>query len=259
MEPTTGPSKPVIEVHAGYSEWTVYRPETLEAEKLHPIMIWAEGGCLMNSTIQGHFLLELASWGFVVLADGTPQDNNSGADPAAGGIRSGPTAEPMVETMDWITAENDRPCSPFYRKLDVTKIATGGQSCGGMMTMLSAGDKRVTTAMVMNSGTDNDSTLFQSYHAPMLFLAGGSQDFLSSSATTNVDAIDNVPIFYGNLQVGHGGTWESTNGGEMGRVALGWLKWKLQGDASLEKMFVGADCELCQPPSEWTIVKKMID
>ena len=186
----------------------------------------------------------------------------SGATPnsgAAGNMMAGAAAG-AAGAAGAITTENDRPCSPFYKKLDVTKIATGGQSCGGMMTMLSAGDERVNTAMVFNSGTSgNNSSLFASYHAPMLFLAGGSSDFLSSSATANVEAIDNVPIFYGNLQVGHGGTWESTNGGEMGRVALGWLKWKLQGDNALEAMFVGADCELCKPASEWTVVKKMID
>jgi hypothetical protein len=260
MPPTTGPATPVLEVHPGFPDWTVYRPEPLVSENLHEIMIWANGGCLQNSTIQGHFLLELASWGFVVVADGYPQDNNAGGDPAASGIRPGPDGAPMVDAMDWITAENDRPCSPFYKKLDVAKIGTGGQSCGGMMTMLSAGDPRVTTAMVFNSGlSGGDPSLFGSYHAPMLFLAGGSSDFLSGSATANVNAIDSVPIFYGNLQVGHGGTWEATNGGEMGRVALGWLKWLLQEDNSHEKLFVGTNCELCQPPSEWTVMKKMID
>jgi hypothetical protein len=223
-------------------------------------MIWAEGGCLENSTIQGPALLELASWGFVVVADGKPQDTSTGADPASGGIRSGPMAEPMTMAMDWITAENERPCSMFYHKLDVTKIATGGQSCGGMMTLLSAGDKRVITAVVSNSGVSGDnSALFATYHAPMLFMAGGSSDFLSSSATANVMAINNVPIWYGNMDVGHGATWESTNGGEFGRVMLGWLKWKLLGDTMTEKMFVGADCELCKSPSTWTIQKKMID
>lgn len=258
-EPTTGPSKPVLEVHPGFPDWTIYRPETLSAETPHPIMIWAEGGCLRNSTIQGPALLELASWNFVVVADGKPQDTSTGADPAAGGIRSGPMAEPMIMAMDWITAENERPCSMFYHKLDVEKIGTGGQSCGGMMTMLSAGDKRVTTPIVANSGVSgNNNTLFTSYHAPMLFMAGGSSDFLSSSATANVNAINNVPIFYGNQEVGHGGTWEDTNGGEFGRVMLGWLKWQLRGDSAAEKMFKGADCELCKD-SKWTIQKKMLD
>jgi hypothetical protein len=166
----------------------------------------------------------------------------------------------MVTALDWITAENERPCSPFYHKLDVAKIGLGGQSCGGMMTMLSAGDKRVTTAMVMNSGISSGNTqLFGSYHAPMLFLAGGMSDMLYSSATANVDAIDKVPIFYGNLDVGHAGTWDQVNGGEMGRVGLGWVRWKLLGDPSMEKMFVGADCELCRSPSKWVVKKKMMD
>jgi hypothetical protein len=189
-----------------------------------------------------------------------PQDNNSGADPAAGGIRPGPSAQPMIMALDWITAENERACSPLYHKLDVTKIANDGQSCGGMMTLDSAGDKRLVTSVVSNSGlSGNNATLFASYHNPMLFIAGGSSDFLSSSATANVNAINNVPIFYGNLDVGHGATYGETNGGEFGRVILGWLKWKLQSDSASEKMFKGADCELCKAPSKWTIVKKMCD
>jgi hypothetical protein len=49
------------------------------------------------------------------------------------------------------------------------------------------------------------------------------------------------------------------NGGEFGRVGLGWLNWQLKGDANAKKMFVGADCELCKPPSMWVVKKKMLD
>jgi hypothetical protein len=97
------------------------------------------------------------------------------------------------------------------------------------------------------------------YHAPMLFLAGGTSDMLYSSATSNVNAITTVPIFYRNLDVGHAATWDQTNAGEFGRVGLGWVKWKLLGDAAAEKMFVGADCELCKSPSKWVVKQKMID
>ena len=130
-----------------------------------------------------------------------------------------------------------------------------------MMTLLSAGDERVATAMVFNSGLSGDNTtLFASYHAPMLFLAGGTSDLLYDSANANVSAITSVPIWYGNLDVGHMGTWDQTNAGEMGRVATGWVRWKLQGDSATEKWFVGADCELCKSPSEWVMIqKKMID
>jgi hypothetical protein len=30
----------------------------------------------------------------------------------------------------------------------------------------------------------------------------------------------------GNLSVGHGGTYDQTNGGEFGRVAVVYLKWR---------------------------------
>ena len=51
-----------------------------------------------------------------------------------------------------------------------------------------------------------------------------------------------------------------TNAGEMGRAATGWIRWKLLGEAGAEKLFVGADCDLCNPPSEWVMIqKKMID
>lgn len=259
-EPTTGPLKPVIEVHSGFPEWTVYRPEPLDADTEHAIVVFGNGGCLLNGTLFGQWTLELASYGVVSVVDGTPAESASG-DPAANGIRPGPDGAPLVMAIDWITAENERPCSPFYHKLDVTKIGVAGQSCGGMMTLLAAGDKRVATALVLSSGlSGNNATLFASYHAPMLFLAGGSSDFLSTTATANVSAINTVPIWYGNLNVGHMGTWDQTNAGEMGRVATGWVRWQLQGDSATEKWFVGADCELCKPPSEWVMIqKKMID
>jgi hypothetical protein len=73
-------------------------------------------------------------------------------------------------------------------------------------------------------------------------------------------AINNVPIWFGSQNSGHMGTWDQINAGEMGRAATGWIKWKFLGDAESEKMFVGPDCTLCKPPSEWVmIMKKMMD
>ena len=259
-EPTTGPLKPVIEVHSGFPEWTVYRPEPLDAETKHPIVVFGNGGCLLNGTLFGQWTFELASYGIVSVVDGKPQTKASD-DPIVNGIRPGPDGKPLVMALDWITAENERPCSPFYHKLDLQKIAVAGQSCGGMMTLLSAGDKRVATALVLSSGLSGDNkTLFSTYHAPMLFISGGTSDMLHSTGLANFKAINNVPIWFGSQNSGHMGTWDQINAGEMGRAATGWIRWKLLGEASAEKMFVGADCELCKPPSEWVMIqKKMID
>jgi hypothetical protein len=258
-EPTTGPAKPVIESDPGFPDWTVYRPEHLDGETKHGILVWANGGCLKNGTLYGQWLLEVASYGFVVVADGQPQ--TASADPAAGGIRSGGAdGKPQAMALDWIIAENERPCSQYFHKLDVTKVAAAGQSCGGLMSLQAAGDKRMTTAIIFNSGLFSaDQAVYSALHTPIAYFIGGMSDVAYKNAEQDTSMINKVPLFYGNLDVGHGATWMETNAGEFGRVGLGWLKWQLNGDDTAKKLFVGADCELCKSPSKWTVKKKMID
>jgi len=47
------------------------------------------------------------------------------------------------------------------------------------------------------------------------------------------------------------------NGGEMGTLAIGWLRWHLLGDEGTtgKEMFIGSNCGLCN--SEWEIMWKM--
>jgi pimeloyl-ACP methyl ester carboxylesterase len=42
--------------------------------------------------------------------------------------------------------------SPFYKKIDVSKVAVMGQSCGGLQAIAVSPDPRVTTSVIMNSG-----------------------------------------------------------------------------------------------------------
>lgn len=258
-EPTTGPEKAILESDPGLPEWTVYRPENLDGDAKRPVLVWANGGCLKNGTLYGQWLLELASHGYLAIADGKPQA--AGADPAAGGIRGfGADGKPMQEVIDWLTAENDRPCSPYYQKVDLSKIAVAGQSCGGMMAMSAAGDKRVTTAIIANSGLfARDQKVYAALHGPLAFLIGGRADIAFSNAEADFNAIQSVPMFMGNLEVGHGGTWNQQNAGEMGRVGLAWLDWQLKGDETAKKQFTGPDCGLCKSPSKWTVKKKKLD
>lgn len=254
--PTTGPYEPTLETNAGWPEWTIYRPKDL-GDRQHPVVLWGNGGCLKNGTLMGQFALELASHGMVVLVDGKVFPAN--ADPIAGGIREfgGGGAGPMVSTLDWLTAENERSCSPLYHKLDLSKVGVTGQSCGGMMALPAAGDKRVTTALINNSGLfQRDAKVYAALHTPIAFLIGGPSDISYQNAEADFKAINNVPIFYANNPVGHAATWDKVNAGEFGRVGLGWFKWQLFGDAAAEKMFAGPDCELCKPGSKWTVKKK---
>src|SRR5262249_14391909 len=135
VAPAKGPYKPVIESDPGFPDWTVYHPEKL-GEIKHPIVVWANGGCARDGTYFSKLLLEVASHGFVAVADGKPNGS---------GTRSlGPDGAPQISALDWIIAENERPCSQYYHKLDVTKTAAAGQSCGGLMTLGASKDKRLT-------------------------------------------------------------------------------------------------------------------
>ena len=160
----------------------------------------------------------------------------------------------------WLIAENERPCSRFYHKLAIDKLAVSGQSCGGLMSLAAAGDTRITTAIIGNSGLFSpDQNIYSALHTPIVYLIGVCSDIAYQNAESDYMNIDKVPIFNANTNTGHGGTWNAVNGGEFGRVGTGWLNWQLKGDMNAKKMFVGADCELCKSPSMWTVKKKMID
>jgi len=251
VAPAKGPYKAVLESDPGLPDRTVYRPEVL-GEVKHPIVVWANGGCSTDGTYFSKFLLELASYGFVAIADGKP--NGSGS-------RSiGTNGVPQTEALDWIIAENERPCSQYYHKLDVTKTAAAGQSCGGLMSLGASADKRLTTVGIFNSGLfERDQKIYAGLHTPIAYFIGGPDDIAYAQAEADVAAISTVPLFYGNLDVGHFATWAEDNAGEFGRVGVEWFKWQLMGDAASAKVFTGADCELCKPPSKWTIKKKMME
>lgn len=255
--PTTGPHKPVLEEDPGLPEWTIYRPETL-GETPHPILAWGNGGCLRNGTLYGNWLLELASLGYIAIADGPPTE--AGSDPVGAGMRQGADGKALVSAIEWLIAENERPCSRFYHKVATTKLAVAGQSCGGLMALASAGDKRITTSIIGNSGLfAADQATYDALHSPIAYLIGGSSDIAYENAERDFMNIETVPIFYANMDVGHGGTWNANNGGEFGRVATAWLNWHLKDDMAASKLFVGPDCELCKSPSMWTVEKKMLD
>jgi hypothetical protein len=243
---------PVIESDPGLATHTVYRPMML-ADTKYPIVAWANGGCIKNGTMFSRFLLEIASHGFVIVADGKP--NGSGTGPLE------TNGEPQKQAMDWIIKENDRPCSKYYRKLDTTKVAAMGQSCGGLMTLGASGDKRLTTVVIWNSGMfERDQMIYMGLHTPVAYFIGGPDDVAYPQAEADFGAINTVPLFYGNTPVGHGGTYAQDNGGEFAQVGIAWLKWQLYGDmgASAAGMFQGPDCGLCKN-TKWTVRKKNMD
>ncbi|NLT65854.1 MAG: hypothetical protein GXX84_04550, partial [Acidobacteria bacterium] len=173
--------------------------------------------------------------------------------------------------------------SKYYQKLNPSKFAVFGHSCGGLQALEVSPDPRVTTTLVMDSGVVTPGAMsktpmpggakqkppmggamavgkdiLQKLHAPVIYINGGEKDIAYANGMDDFARIDKVPVAMANLDVGHGGTYSQTNGGEFGRVAVAWLQWRLKGDETAGKMFVGPSCGLCKD-TDWKFEKKKID
>jgi len=97
----------------------------------------------------------------------------------------------------------------------------------------------------------------KAFHAPVAYFIGGPSDIAYANAEDDFKRIEGVPVFYANLNVGHGGTYKQPNGGWFGEIGVAWLSWQLKGDKEAGKMFEGPKCGLCVEPA-WTVKKKNI-
>ncbi|MFD6566073.1 cellulose binding domain-containing protein [Micromonospora profundi] len=240
----SGPYPADYETSATLANHTIFRPQTLPSERL-PIFVWGNGGCSANGLSQGNFLREIASHGFLAIANGAP--NGSGST----------NSQMLTQSIDWAVAENSRQGSKYFNRLDTSKVAVAGFSCGGLEAYAVSGDPRVTTTGIFSSGLLNDADDYQLRRLtkPIAYFVGGPSDIAYPNAIDDWGKLPaGLPAFMGNLNVGHGGTYDQTNGGEFGRVAVLYLKWRLKGDTTAGGNFVGANCGLCR--TQWTVQQK---
>jgi hypothetical protein len=98
---------------------TIYVPENPPPGKL-PVIIWGNGFCMAAGTMFANFLNEIASHGFMIVANG----------PAKGPQLSGQTTyKELIKAIDWVITS---PEAKKYGDIDVSRLAVSGQSCGGL-------------------------------------------------------------------------------------------------------------------------------
>jgi dienelactone hydrolase len=245
-----------------------------------PIVSWGNGACANAGRVFEGFLTQVASHGYLAISIG-PKDaplpafaSNRGPTPSAEPARPPlPQSrdEQMIDAIDWAVKENARKDSPYYRRLNTDRIAVMGQSCGGLQTIVASKDPRVKTSVLWNSGTfpaDGRSPALSlskakkedlnRLHAPIAYFIGGPTDVAYPNAEDDFKRITTVPVFKGNLNVGHGGTFRHPGAGWFGEVGVAWLDWQLKGNAQAAKYFEGKDCLLCKNEL-WKIEKKGIE
>lgn len=258
----TGPFSAIMISEKTLPTHSVFRPQDLSkigANNKLPIIAWGNGACANSPWEHINFLSEVSSYGFLVIAIGPmPQEGEQG--------RGRSESKQLIDAIDWAIAQNNDSSSPYYNKIDITKIAVSGMSCGGLQTLEMAPDPRVTTAVIYNSGILGASggmpgmpalvkDDLKKLHTPTLYVLGGETDIAYNNGMDDFKRIDHVPVFVANMDVGHGGTYSKPHGGEFAKVATAWYQWQLKGDEGAAKMFKGQPSGLSNSPI-WKVDKK---
>ena len=272
----SGPTPATAESWSDAPGYTVYRPARLPRAR-KTLVLWGKGGCRDNGLSASHFLREIASHGYVVIANGSAREESPALDqlPVADAPPPGspPRATPDETTVaqylaaiDWVRTVRKGTRSRWAGRIDLTRIAAMGHSCGGLQALAAGADPRIATVVAFNSGVYNRTGTglsgvritkddLKKLHTPVAYFIGGPADIAFANAADDVARLSHVPVLGANLPVGHGGTFRLAGGGDWGRAATAWLDWQLKGDAAAAKWFVGRDCRLCTTFG-WTITRK---
>lgn len=213
--------------------FVVYRPVDIKSAVVQegplPLFVFANGGCNDTSLPHEKMLNDLASYGYLVVALGEMQDSINDRP-----LHKSPNSD-MIRAIDWAEVSNADSKSDYYRNIDLEYIGLGGQSCGGAQVLANAGDPRVKSYVMFNSGMGDiemsgaSKESLKNLHGPILYIIGGEGDIAYRNAIADYDRIDNVPVAFANhLRVGHGGSFHEPYGGSFSRMLRMWLGWQFK-------------------------------
>lgn len=251
----------VAQSRADLRTHTLYRPVELPAESM-PLLVWGNGGCSDNGLAHDKFLRDIASHGYIVIALGYAWRQPRRKDPA--NLEKDPTdVAQMSQAMTWAAERTADPVDELYGHIDTSRIAVAGHSCGGLQAIKISANPRISTSMIFDSGVYNrpgsgrsriqvSKDELANLRGPIAYFTGGPTDIAHPNASDDVTRIQHVPVFFGWLPVGHGGTFSAPDGGDWPEVAVHWLDWQLKRNRAAGGWFLGEDCGLCRD-ERWTV------
>ena len=214
-----------------FALYTVYRPATWKPGETYPVITWGNGTCAQPEGY-GAVLRFIASYGYVVIA----------ANSRWVGMGS---PAPMLHALDYAAAANADPASPYYQKLDLTKVGAMGHSQGGAATVSAASDARISSAIVFNAGDTNVAK-------PYLAISGDADitGFTPASMAMDINA-STVPAeylyFHNPAGMGpiKGHLLLMLSPDRVTGPALAFWQMMLRNDADSRAWFQGPSCKLC--------------
>lgn len=247
-----------------FEGYTVFYPEDLSVfpkkDKL-PVLVMSGPGCVKSAAPFRPFFEEVASHGYLMIACGplTMAPRPDAAPDGAPRMMVQNTKEDMLAAIDWAFAENERPDSPFYGRIDTGHVSVMGQSCGGILCLDIMEDPRITLLTMFNTGlfaspagggfsmgsvqSEPKDQVFARLHVPIAYFVGGT-DMARPNATDDYPYINDVPCVLAVREIegdAHGGTFREEKGGAFGVAAVAWLDWQLKGRKDAAAKFTGPD------------------
>jgi hypothetical protein len=199
----SGPYKAKHFADATIPGQTVYAPKSPVSGVKLPVMVWGNGGCTNSGTLFYDVLVEIASYGYLIVANGPPVPGI----PEEGEIELDPMLDPydakfgkskvqqMTDSVDWVVKGG----GAKYGDIDTTKIVAAGQSCGGLEAYsASYHDPRIKLTLVINSGVLSEAQkyLLKELTAPVGYFLGGPKDagYLNVSNDMPLENLDDMLI-----------------------------------------------------------------
>ena len=248
-----GPYTPTTTLTTGPSNnYTIFAPKELGQGGIKsPIIIWGDGGG-GGSPAGGYpaVFSNLSSHGFLTI-----------------GYNGTPAASDMTTALTWIIAQATDSTSPYYNKIDPTKIAAMGHSSGSTATFAIANDPRLTTTMHLDGGTLPPHTDLKNLVHPAAEIcgdSGGNGVTTGDEARTYCDydfANATTPLWYGDVigaaHITITGSDPTTDPKLKAFVTgiTGWVLWQLAGNTKMKAFFLPAPtgCTLCKETTIWNV------
>ena len=218
-----------------YRGATIYYPP----ETTHPLasVVIVPGWGSSERSIQGWGPF-FASHGIVTMTIGT---NNPPKDFPKD------RADALVDAIATLAAENTREESPIFQRRELSRIAVSGWSMGGGGAQLAAGQNPTLKAAIGLCPWHEPGGIFN--HAVPLLIIGGENDrrapFNEHGLTHYCTTPSTTPkLLFEVRGAGHWvangpkGIYRDTGNGDVGRIALAWLKVFLVGDERYRKFLL---------------------
>ena len=139
-------------------------PTNAPANVKLPVVLYGVGGCMDSGTMEGGFLHEVASHGYLVIANNGPTS------------RGQVQADTLTKAADWVDKVAG---TGKYASVDKSRMIVTGWSCGGLQAYTVGNDPRFAAIGILSSGqfSEADSkAVAAKVTKPIFYFMGGSSD-----------------------------------------------------------------------------------